>query len=113
MPRSESNYISYGEVMRALDDVSGTWGVKLQFVMGLTPQPCKGVDCYVRLAMFLKDHKGLWMDVGGVSHYWPMPDCATMTGLMLKMIYELDAKLQRDDELDKERKRATPLQLKF
>lgn len=109
MAAQTSNAISYGEVMRAMSDVADTWGVRLHFVMGLTPQPCKGIACYVRLAMMMKNSQGGWDDVGGHSEYWPNPNAATMTGLMLRMVYHLDAKMQVDHERD-EAQSAAPRQ---
>jgi len=103
MPAPTVHAISYGDVFRALSDVASTWDVRLQFVMGLTPQPCKGVACYVRLAVLMKNSQGGWDDVGGHSEYWPNPDAGTMTGLMLRMVYALDAKMQADHERDEAR----------
>lgn len=100
MPRETGNYVSYADVMRALQDVANTWDIRLQIVMSLPAQPVKGIDCNVRLAALRKDAQGRWNDVGGLSTYWPNPDSSTMTGAILKLIYDYDSACQRDDETD-------------
>lgn len=98
MPRATSNGISYAEVMHALREVAKTWNCRLQFVMTLPISQDSGKQCDVRIAMLRPGEKGRWDDVGGISRPWPSVGHQTMTGLLLALVYELDAQLQRKKE---------------
>lgn len=100
MPRAVENAISYHEVMRAAREVSRTWNVRIHFLMSLPIREDTGKAFDIRVVALLPDAKYTWMEHVGVSRAWPTNSAKTMTGLLLALVYELDAKMQREDETD-------------
>lgn len=98
MPAETNNAITYAEVMKAMREVAKAWNCKLKFVMSLPVNDYSGKICdvWLQAETYLGNNK--WGVTAGINRPWPANGHRTMTGLMLSLVYELDAAMQRRAE---------------
>jgi hypothetical protein len=108
MSRNE-NGITFWDVAYAARDIGKAHAVHIRFSLDLPIGQNVSKAFNVRCAAWKSSKKGDWYDSRGVSLPWPYSECRTFSGLLYRLVYDLDQALT-DDEA-KQAKRLSPLEL--
>lgn len=96
MSRNE-NGVTYWDVSVAADHVGRAHGCHVRFTLDIPSGPMSGKAFNVRCAAWKLQKNGSWIDGRGVSLPWPYSECRTFSGLLLRLVHDLDQALTDDE----------------
>lgn len=93
--RDTQSGISYRDVAELMQTTGKLHSGRVYCRIDLPVRSGSGVVLDVRAAFLRRDgSSGEWIDIAGVSGRWPSGQSSTLAGLLFRLVYELEAKLE-------------------